>query len=188
MGFELHVTETVFNKVQSLLSAGESWDNIGVQVSRDPEVLRRYFRRFRSKEDLIYRQPSEFHGVVWNRPTQMWMVNLKGVFIGRYAEETEAAFVVDAIYADLFPRSSKWLPRNFARKKMHVYHQTVASIKNWKCKKSAVRRVTYFRVFEMFCIVYQLGNKEESFTFFRFLFQLFFFCGSSYCYISVFLF
>ena len=179
MRFELHVTEAVFNKVQSLLSAGESWDNIGVQVSRDPEVLRRYFRRFRSKEDLIYRQPSEFHGVVWNRPTQMWMVNLKGVFIGRYAEETEAAFVVDAIYADLFPRSSKWLPRNFARKKMHVYHQTVASIKNWKCKKSAVRRVTYFRVFGMFCIVYQLCNKEESFTFFRFRFQLFFFCGSS---------
>ena len=83
--------------MQTLLSSGESWLNIGVQVSQDPEVLRRYFRRFKSKEDLIYAQPSDYNGVEWNRPSQMWMVRLKGVFIGRFAEETEAAFVVDSI-------------------------------------------------------------------------------------------
>ena len=126
-----------------LLSAGESWVDVGVQICKDPEKLRKYFRRFRTKTNLIYSQRSDYNGVEWNRPSQMWLVRVKGVFIGRFSEESRAALVVDSIFADILPRSSKWLPRNLARKKSGMYKRTLATVKNWKFKKCLLRRVTY---------------------------------------------
>ena len=150
--FELHLTEGEFKKVQKLISDGQRWVDIGVQVSKDPEALQKYFRRFGNKENLIYAQSSHYNGVVWNRPSQKWLVQWKGVYIGRYSEEKEAAIVFDAILADLFPRASKALPRNFRRKKSRVYKRTLSTVKNWKHKKILLRRVTFlFFAFFVFC-------------------------------------
>ena len=159
--FELFLTEAEFNKVQLLLSAGESWVNVGVQICKDPEKLRKYFGRLRTKTNLIYSQRSDYNGVEWNRPTQMWLVRLKGVFIGRFSEESRAALVVDSIYADIFPRSSKWLPRNLGKKKSGVYQRTLATVKNWECKKYLLRRVTYsvFCLFGFFFCSSEVGKK-----------------------------
>ena len=162
--FELFLTEAEFNKVQLLLSAGESWVNVGVQICKDPEKLRKYFGRLRTKTNLIYSQRSDYNGVEWNRPTQMWLVRLKGVFIGRFSEESRAALVVDSIYADIFPRSSKWLPRNLGRKKSGMYKRTLATVKNWKCKKCLLRRVTYI-VFCLFGFFFEAVKWKRKFFF-----------------------
>ena len=150
--FELHLTESEFKKVQMLISVGQSWVDVGVQICQDPEKLRKYFRRFRTKTNLIYSQQSDYHGVEWNRPSQMWLVRLNGVFIGRFSEESRAALVVDSIFADLFPHATKVLPRNFARKKSRLYKRTLATVKNWKHKKCLLRRVTFtdFSAFFLF--------------------------------------